>query len=61
MILMAKMASYKIFIMMTKKNIQPCPREWVIQIPNKYIYSGPKAAKAMDVGTLNLEVRTRFF
>ncbi|PAV72383.1 hypothetical protein WR25_03975 [Diploscapter pachys] len=34
----------------------PCPREWVIQIPNKYIYSGPKAAKAMDVGTLNLEM-----
>ncbi|GMT07450.1 hypothetical protein PENTCL1PPCAC_29624, partial [Pristionchus entomophagus] len=35
---------------------KPCQREWVIRIPNKYIYSGTVAAKPMDLGTMNLEV-----
>ncbi|GMT36205.1 hypothetical protein PFISCL1PPCAC_27502 [Pristionchus fissidentatus] len=35
---------------------RPCQREWVIRIPNKYIYSGTKAAKPMDLGIMNLEV-----
>ncbi|KAF8355249.1 ttr-36 [Pristionchus pacificus] len=35
---------------------KPCQREWIIRVPNKYIYSGTVAGKAMDLGTMNLEV-----
>ncbi|GMR60813.1 hypothetical protein PMAYCL1PPCAC_31008, partial [Pristionchus mayeri] len=35
---------------------RPCQREWVIRMPNKYIYSGTVAAKPMDLGVMNLEV-----
>jgi hypothetical protein len=35
---------------------QPCQREWVIRVPNKYIYSGKTPKKFMDLGVMNLEV-----
>uniref|UniRef100_A0A1I7XQU3 Transthyretin-like family protein n=1 Tax=Heterorhabditis bacteriophora TaxID=37862 RepID=A0A1I7XQU3_HETBA len=35
---------------------KPCQREWVIRIPNKYIFGGSEARESMDLGTINLEV-----
>ncbi|KAI3412110.1 hypothetical protein GPALN_002152 [Globodera pallida] len=39
------------------KGLNPCPRKWIITIPDKYIHSGrapPK--KYFDLGNVNLEV-----
>jgi len=33
-----------------------CKREWIIGIPDKYIWSGNKPKSAMDLGRVNLEV-----
>lgn len=32
-----------------------CKREWVIGIPDKYISSGTRPKKLMDLGSVNLE------
>ncbi|KAI1725564.1 transthyretin-like family domain-containing protein [Ditylenchus destructor] len=33
-----------------------CKREWIIGIPDKYIYSGTTPKKFMNIGQVNLEV-----
>ncbi|VDK53224.1 unnamed protein product [Anisakis simplex] len=35
---------------------KPCQRKWVIRIPDKYIFDGTEPGKAMNLGTMNLEV-----
>lgn len=35
---------------------QPCQREWVIRIPDRYISNGAVARKTMELGEMNLEV-----
>lgn len=37
-------------------HIPLCKREWVIGIPDKYISSGTRPRKFMDLGTVNLEI-----
>jgi len=37
-------------------HIPLCKREWVIRIPDKYISSGNRPTKIIDLGTMNLEV-----
>lgn len=36
--------------------LQPCPRKWVIGIPDNYITAGQTPKKYFDLGTVNLEV-----
>ncbi|KHN75484.1 Transthyretin-like protein 46 [Toxocara canis] len=38
------------------KGLNPCPRKWVISVPDKYITSGRIPTKTFDLGTVNLEV-----
>ncbi|VDN56311.1 unnamed protein product [Dracunculus medinensis] len=35
---------------------KPCQREWIIRIPDKYIFDGDIPQKPFDFGVLNLEV-----
>jgi len=35
---------------------QLCKREWVVGIPDEYIWSGRKPKSTMDIGRVNLEV-----
>uniref|UniRef100_A0AC34RF11 Uncharacterized protein n=1 Tax=Panagrolaimus sp. JU765 TaxID=591449 RepID=A0AC34RF11_9BILA len=37
-------------------HINPCDREWVIGIPDKYISSGATPKYTMELGTMNLEL-----
>ncbi|KAE9554305.1 hypothetical protein FO519_002476 [Halicephalobus sp. NKZ332] len=41
--------------------INPCPREWVLKVPDKYISSGGTPKVVMDMGSMNLEVTGRLF
>jgi len=34
----------------------PCQREWVIRVPDKYVFSGSTPKKFMELGVMNLEV-----
>jgi len=37
--------------------MQPCPRKWTLNIPDKYIHSGQAPPKKyFDLGDVNLEV-----
>ena len=36
--------------------LNPCPREWVLKVPDKYISSGGTPKVVMDMGSMNLEV-----
>uniref|UniRef100_A0A914PJJ2 Uncharacterized protein n=1 Tax=Panagrolaimus davidi TaxID=227884 RepID=A0A914PJJ2_9BILA len=36
--------------------VNPCNREWIIQIPDKYISAGKTPTKVFDFGTMNLEI-----
>ncbi|CAK5078611.1 unnamed protein product [Meloidogyne enterolobii] len=39
------------------KGINPCPRKWILNLPDKYIYSGRAPPKVYyDMGEVNLEV-----
>uniref|UniRef100_A0AC35FHB8 Transthyretin-like protein n=1 Tax=Panagrolaimus sp. PS1159 TaxID=55785 RepID=A0AC35FHB8_9BILA len=38
------------------KGLNPCPRKWVLEIPDKYITNGIVPLKLFDLGTVNLEV-----
>uniref|UniRef100_A0AAF5PGZ6 Transthyretin-like family protein n=1 Tax=Wuchereria bancrofti TaxID=6293 RepID=A0AAF5PGZ6_WUCBA len=35
---------------------EPCQREWVIRIPDRYVSNGAVARKTMELGEMNLEV-----
>ncbi|KAL3981990.1 Transthyretin-like family protein [Acanthocheilonema viteae] len=35
---------------------RPCQREWVIRIPDRYVFDGEVARKTMELGEMNLEV-----
>ncbi|KAL3981971.1 hypothetical protein ACH3XW_45255 [Acanthocheilonema viteae] len=35
---------------------KPCQREWVIRIPDRYVFDGEVARKTMELGEMNLEV-----
>lgn len=35
---------------------KPCQRKWVLNIPDKYITSGPTPKTLMNLGVVNLEV-----
>uniref|UniRef100_F1LH47 Transthyretin-like protein 46 n=1 Tax=Ascaris suum TaxID=6253 RepID=F1LH47_ASCSU len=35
---------------------KPCQREWIIRIPDKYIFDGIEPKRAMNLGIMNLEV-----
>ncbi|EJW71427.1 hypothetical protein WUBG_08688, partial [Wuchereria bancrofti] len=37
-------------------HFQPCQREWVIRIPDRYVSNGAVARKTMELGEMNLEV-----
>uniref|UniRef100_A0AC34FJ00 Uncharacterized protein n=1 Tax=Panagrolaimus sp. ES5 TaxID=591445 RepID=A0AC34FJ00_9BILA len=36
--------------------VNPCNREWIIGIPDKFISSGKTPTKVFDFGTMNLEI-----
>nr|CDQ00734.1 Bm10976 [Brugia malayi] len=38
------------------RHFQPCQREWVIRIPDRYVSNGAVARKTMELGEMNLEV-----
>ncbi|EFO14061.1 hypothetical protein LOAG_14463 [Loa loa] len=47
---------YPIYVATMFPTANPCQREWIIRIPDRYVSNGAVARKTMELGEMNLEV-----